>query len=136
MTSTSIEVPVTRRDGQASKRMQIRGLRGALAYAQVQATGDVLEPARTSGFTGVTNPAAGLWCLSVAGNIAARVFDGIGAPKVAAVASPEFGNTTGPGTDEVLVRASNSGCGANRIEIHTYSGGAVANDVAFTVILP
>jgi hypothetical protein len=113
------------------------GLPGtALAYAQVNDGGPAFVADRTSGFSAVTRPAVGLYCLELDAALVDLAFDG-GAPYVPTVATVEYGNT-GTQTDQVIVevRGANTLCGNNLFEVHTYRNGADANDVAFTLIVP
>jgi hypothetical protein len=110
----------------------------ALAYAQVAPGGATpsFVAARTSGFSAVTRPAGGLYCLAPNDAVLAQAFSG-GNPTRPTVASVEYGNT-GTQTDQLIVevRGANNDCGNNLFEVHTYRNGALANDVAFTLIVP
>ena len=108
----------------------------ALAYAQVNDSGPAFVAARTSGFSAVTRPAGGLYCLAPNLAVLIRAFSG-GSPTRPAVASVEYGNTATQ-TDQVIVevRGANSECGNNLFEVHTYRNGVLANDVSFTLIVP
>jgi hypothetical protein len=111
-------------------------LRGSLAYAQVDDNGPALVAARTRNITGVTRPSPGVYCFTVAPSIADRVFAANGSPIVATVGNPEFGNTTITGDELVAPRGGNNICGNNRLEVETFNGGVLANDVAFTLNVP
>jgi hypothetical protein len=108
----------------------------ALAYAQVNDSGPAFVAARTSGFSSVTRPAVGLYCLAPNLAVLVQAFSA-GSPTRPTVASVEYGNT-GTQTDELIVevRGANSDCGNNLFEVHTYRNGALANDVSFTLIVP
>lgn len=113
-------------------------LRGALAYGQVEHIGTPsFVAARTRGFSGLTRPGTGIYCLSLESDIAGLVFDG-GAPTRPTVASVEFGNTSDPAAGDAVVspRGANSTCGANLLEVRTYLAGALSNAVSFTMIVP
>jgi hypothetical protein len=110
----------------------------ALAYAQVSPGG--MEPslvaARTSGFSAVTRPAGGLYCLAPTDAVLAQAFSG-GSPTRPPVASVEYGNTANQGNELIVqVRGATVDCPANTFEVRTYRNGAVQNDVAFTLIVP
>ncbi|MBM3667134.1 MAG: hypothetical protein FJW90_06570 [Actinobacteria bacterium] len=112
-------------------------LSGALAYGQVDpfGTGSYVA-ARTSGFTTLTNPAEGRWCLGVDSAIASKVFDASGNPTRPTVASVEYGTTPAVADTMVAPRGGDLDCGKNLLEINTYRGGAPSGTVAFTVVLP
>lgn len=104
----------------------------ARAYAQVNPTLPTYVAERTSNFTGLPiRPITGVYCLTVA------VGTGVDPEAVAAVASPEFGNTTTHGgTVEVRGLASGS-CAAGQFAVHTFdSAGVPANGIAFSIIVP
>jgi hypothetical protein len=114
-----------------------QGIAGtALAYAQVNDSGPAFVSARTSDFDAVTRPAAGRYCLQPSAEVIAQAFSG-GAPTRPTVATVEYGNT-GTQTDTLIVqsRGTNALCPDNTFEVHTYRNGAVADDVAFSVIVP
>ena len=119
----------------------------ALAYAEVIPNPLALPAfvaARTSGFTAVTRPAGGRYCLTPSPAVLAQAFSG-GQPTRPAVASVEYGNTFDQ-DDEVIVqvRADSFDCPPNTFEVVTYRGlhqtppmpNALANDVSFTLIVP
>jgi hypothetical protein len=110
----------------------------ALAYAQVSPLGanPSFVAARTSGFSTVTRPAGGLYCLAPNDAVLAQAFSG-GQPTRPTVASVEYGNSAMQQQTLIAeVRGANNDCGNNLFEVHTYRNGAVANDVAFTLIVP
>jgi hypothetical protein len=115
------------------------GLAGtALAFAQVSPGGanPSFVAERTFGFSAVTRPAGGLYCLALDGALVDLAFSG-GQPTVPTVASVEYGNTVTQ-TDQLIVevRGANNDCGNNLFEVHTYRNGALVNNVAFTLIVP
>jgi hypothetical protein len=110
----------------------------AVAYAQVTPGGaspSFVAP-RTSGFSAVTRPAGGLYCLAPDAALVGQVFSG-GSPTRPTVASVEYGNSTTQ-TDQLIVevRGATVDCPANTFELRTYRNGALANDIAFTLIVP
>ena len=111
-------------------------LSGALAYGQVSWVGDTYVAERTSGFTTVTNPAVGLWCLGVDSTIASKVFAVDGFPIRPSIGSVEYGNTTDPGDSGVVPRGSDFSCGSNLLEVHTYRLGDPSDTVSFTLVVP
>jgi Collagen triple helix repeat (20 copies) len=112
----------------------------ALAYAQVNAL-TAPEPsfvaARTSGFTAVSRPAGGRYCLTPTPAVLAQAFSA-GSPTRPTVVSIELGNTTASPTDAltVEVRADAADCPANTFEVITTTGATPANDISFTLIVP
>ena len=110
----------------------------ALAYAQVNDGGATpsFVTDRTFGFSAVTRPGGGLYCLALESALLDLAFDG-GQPFVPTVASVEYGNT-GTQTDQLIVevRGATVDCPVNTFEVHTYRNGVLANDVAFTLIVP
>ena len=110
----------------------------ALAYAQVNDGGATpsFVADRTFGFSAVTRPAGGRYCLELDAALVDLAFDG-GVPYVPTVATVEYGNT-GTQTDQVIVevRGANVDCPANTFEVYTYRNGVLANDIAFTLIVP
>jgi hypothetical protein len=108
----------------------------ALAYAQVDDTGPAFVADRTSGFSAVTRPTGGHYCLELDAALVDLAFDG-GVPYVPTVASVEYVNTSGD-SDEVTVWVSGApdDCPANTFEVHTYRNGVLADNVAFTLIIP
>jgi hypothetical protein len=110
----------------------------ALAYAQVSPLGanPSFVAARTSGFSTVTRPAGGLYCLAPNDAVLAQAFSG-GQPTRPTVASVEYGNSAMQQQTLIAeVRGANNDCGNNLFEVHTYRNGALATDVAFTLIVP
>jgi hypothetical protein len=114
--------------------MSTRPLKG---YAQVNdGGGSSLVSARTTGFSGVTRPAAGTYCLALDAGLVGQAF-AAGSPTRPTVASVEYGNS-GTQTDQLIVepRGANSLCSDNTFEVHTYRNGVAADDVSFTLIVP
>lgn len=108
----------------------------ALAYAQVTPATPSLVAERTSGVTEVTRPAGGLYCLAAAPAVVGQAFSA-GVPTRPTVASVEYGNTANVGDTLIVeVRGATVTCPANTFEVYTYRNGALANDVAFTMIVP
>ena len=108
----------------------------ARAYAQVNNAGSGSYVAgRTQGFTALSRPSTGVYCLTVDPTLA---FD---PETVAAVANVEFGNTPITNVGYAWVRGSaTSSCPAGNFAVHTFvlTGGAlvVSNAVAFNIIAP
>jgi hypothetical protein len=105
----------------------------ARAYAEVSSATASLVSARTRGFTGLSRPSTGLYCLATDPSLA------IDPETVAAVASIEWG-TSGAGAHggsaEVHGLASAS-CSLGEFAIHTYDASAVAsNTVSFHLVVP
>jgi hypothetical protein len=111
------------------------GPRGtARAYAAVSdATNDYVAE-RTSGFTGpLVKPLAttGIYCLTLDSAL------GIDPTTVAAVAAPEFGNSTAHGGSAEVRGAGGGSCSAGQFAVHTYDSTGVASDsVSFHIIVP
>jgi hypothetical protein len=104
----------------------------ARAYAQVSPTGPSYASARTSNFTGSPGrPSTGVYCLTI------DPATGIDPEAVAAVASPEAGNTSDHGGSAEVRGAATGSCSAGQFAIHTYdSNGAASNSIGFTIIVP
>jgi hypothetical protein len=91
---------------------------------------------RTSGFDSLTRPSTGLYCLAPTAAVASQAFDK-GQPTRATVASVEYGNTsTQTDTLIVQVRGGTFNCPSSTFEVRTYRNGALADNVAFTVVVP
>jgi hypothetical protein len=120
-----------------------QGLQGpagtALAYAQVNAL--TAEPsfvaARTSGFSAVTRPDEGVYCLAPTAAVIAQAFSG-GSPTRPTVASIEEGNTAAAVGDvlTVQVRADADNCLPNAFEVVTTDGATLTDEISFTLIVP
>jgi Collagen triple helix repeat (20 copies) len=111
----------------------------ALAYAEVNPTTPAFVTARTSGFSAVTRPLGGRYCLEPTAAVVAQAFTGgeLTRPPVATV---QFDGTTNPLDDTIGVQASaeSPDCPANTIEVETWRGTPedFTPTVAFTVLLP
>ena len=110
----------------------------ALAYAQVSPGIPSLVAQRTSGITTISRPSTGLYCLEAAPNVVAQAFNGSGDPIRPTVASVEFGNSGAPQTDVLIVqvRGATINCPDNTFEVRTYRNAALADNVAFTLLVP
>ena len=98
----------------------------ARAYAEVDDSTPSFVAARTSGFTAVTRPGTGVYCLTATG---------IDARTVASVAAVDYGISSVPGVAEV--RGSGLGCGAGQFEVETYNlSGALVSTISFHLIVP
>ncbi len=106
----------------------------ARAYAAVNDGTDNYVAARTSGFTGsVVKPPAttGIYCLTIDATL------GIDPTTVAAVASPEFGNSGDHGGAAEVRGAGGGSCTSDQFAVHTYdSAGAASDEVSFHLIVP
>jgi hypothetical protein len=104
----------------------------ARAYARVFQT-VAFDANRTSGFTTVTRPYTGIYCLTA---------PGINSANRPAVTSVEAFNTTAPRGNATAMWAQNTNCPASsQFEVHTERSTAVgdaalSNTVAFTIIVP
>ena len=103
----------------------------ARAYAAVSDDTDNYIAQRTSGFTGsVSRPITGVYCLTIDPAL------GISPPNVAAVATPEFANSSDHG-GSADVRGTGASCTAGEFAIHTFDSlGAVSDEVSFHLIVP
>jgi hypothetical protein len=99
------------------------------AYAQVKANdpSPVFIPARTKNFKSVTRVAAGRYCLTPAA--------GLDPNKVAAVVSPEHGNSAGADLGAYTEQPQHA-CATNQFEVFTAQTGVDSNLVSFTIIVP
>lgn len=108
----------------------------ALAYAQVNdgTVGYIAQ--RTAGFAGLTRPSTGVYCLQPTASVAELAFNGV-QPTRPTVASVEYGNT-GTQTDQLIVepRGGTFDCPGGTFEVRTYRNGALADNVAFNLIVP
>jgi hypothetical protein len=96
----------------------------AVAYALYTDPG--LDPALTHGFTKITHPLTGVYCL--------KPVAGINPAKTVAMVTPEFGNSGG-GELEAYDYAPGAGnsCPAGDFEVWTQQAGADWNNVAFEI---
>jgi hypothetical protein len=105
----------------------------ARAYAQVNSTNNSYVDSRTKGFTGtVVKPGgSGIYCLTVDPAL------GIDPGTVAAVASPEAGNSSAHGGSAEVRGGATASCAAGQFAVHTYDSTGTASDgVSFTFIVP
>ena len=106
----------------------------ARAYAAVNDSSDNYMAQRTSGFTGsVTKPASttGIYCLTIDPAL------GIDVTTVAAVATPEFGNSSDHGGSAEVRGAGGGSCTGGQFAVHTFdSTGAASDEVSFHLIVP
>lgn len=105
----------------------------ARAYAEVDTTAAFVA-ARTKGFTAVTRPSTGTYCLTLDPAL------GIDARSVATTASADYG-ASGNIFALAEVRGSGLGCPAGSIEVETLvfdnaTNPALANTVTFHVLVP
>ena len=111
----------------------------ALAYAQVDPVpaGDpTFVAARTSGFSGLTRPAGGRYCLALDAALVGQAFSG-GVAARPTVATVEYTNSEAPLSGSVLVFGLPQDCPANTFEVATVdAGGGFQNNIAFTLIVP
>lgn len=98
----------------------------ARAYAEVDDTTPSFVAARTNGFTAVTRPGTGTYCLTATG---------IDARTVASVAAVDYGISSVPGVAEV--RGSGLGCATGQFEVETFNlAGTLVNTISFHLIVP
>lgn len=106
----------------------------ARAYAAVNEGSNDYIPERTSGFTGsVTKPGSttGIYCLTI------DLALGIDPTTVAAVAAPEFGNSSAHGGSAEVRGAGGGSCSAGQFSIHTYdSMGTASDSISFHLMVP
>jgi hypothetical protein len=103
----------------------------ARAYAEVSSAGITLVSARSSGFTNVTRPNTGLYCLTVDPAL------GIDPETVAAVASPEWGGSSVHGGSAEVHGAATGSCTSGNFAVRTFdAGGAASNSISFHLIVP
>jgi hypothetical protein len=105
----------------------------ARAYAQVNALSNTYVSTRTKGFTGsVGRPGGiGVFCLTIDPAL------GIDPEKVAAIASPEFGNTSDHGGSAEVRGGATSSCSSGQFAVHTFdTAGVNSNTVSFMIIVP
>jgi hypothetical protein len=104
----------------------------ARAYAQVTPVGPSYASARTKNFSGSPGrPSTGTYCLTI------DAATGIDPEAVAAVASPEAGNSGDHGGSAEVRGIATGSCSAGQFAVHTYdSAGAASNNIGFTIIVP
>jgi hypothetical protein len=111
----------------------------ALAYAEVNPATPAFVTERTSGFSEVTQPLGGRYCLAPTPAVVAQAFSGgeLTRPPVAVV---QFDGTTSPVDQSIVVQvtAVSADCPADTFEVATWRGAPLdfTNTVAFTVIIP
>jgi hypothetical protein len=104
----------------------------ARAYAQVSPSGPSYSSPRTKNFSGSPQrPSTGVYCLTIAPATA------IDPEAVAAIASPEAGNTTDHGGSAEVRGLATGSCSAGQFAVHTYdSNGGASSNIGFTIIVP
>jgi hypothetical protein len=108
----------------------------ARAYARVLTLGTFapnFDSSRTSGFTAVSRPQTGVYCLTPAA--------GIAPDSLPSVVSVDWYSSTPPEGDGSAMTTRPNNCSDAQFEVHTQRRGATtsaapANDVAFTIIVP
>jgi Collagen triple helix repeat (20 copies) len=103
----------------------------ARAYAEVNSAGITLITARTSGFTNLSRPSTGLYCLTVNPAL------GIDPEGVAAVASPEWGGSSVHGGSTEVHGAASGSCSTGDFAVRTFdAAGSASNSISFNLIVP
>lgn len=103
----------------------------ARAYAAVSSSGITLVSGRTSGFTNVSRPSTGVYCITVNPAL------GIDPEAVAAVASAEWGGSSVHGGSAEAHGAATGSCSAGNFAVRTFDGaGAASNSISFHLIVP
>ena len=103
----------------------------ARAYAQVDQGTDAFVAARTKGFLSVSTTVTGVYCLKV------DPATGIDPAKTAAVATPEFGSSSGAEPRTVEIRGINTNsCAADEFAVHTFANGVASSGVSFMLLVP
>ena len=97
------------------------------AYAYVLRDPVSLDLSRTKGFTAVSRPFDGVYCLTPV--------DGIDPGSRPAIVSAEWGNSAG-GELEPYWYADSSECSLGEYEVITEQAGVSSNNVAFTISVP
>lgn len=110
-----------------------KSLRGARAYTTVDpspsgGTIPELRAARTRGFTAVTETGTGLYCLTLDPAL------GIDETRTTVVVGVDEQATYGLATPRAAWN-STTDCGAGKIRVETYNNSALADGVAFAVII-
>src|SRR5438874_12643598 len=88
----------------------------ARAYAEVSSAGITLVAPRSSGFTNVTRPSTGLYCVTVDPAL------GIDPETVAAVSSPEWGGSSIHGGSTEVHGSATGSCAAGNFAVRTFDG--------------
>lgn len=103
----------------------------ARAYAEVSSATIGLVSARTRGFTGVSRPGTGVYCLVPDPAL------GLDPEAVAAVASVEWGTSTSHGGSAEVHGAASGSCSSGEFAVRTLdSAGAASNAVSFHLLVP
>ena len=120
--------------------INVKELNREQVYAFVDKAGPTLVAGSgyTRGFSGVTRPETGTYCL--AGKA------GVSVSKRTLVATPEWGRSTGPENNfVVMIAAGNPDCPGNQAQVITYRlsqtqgqpvDADLTNDVSFMVVAP
>ena len=116
-------------------------LKGALAYALVDPTAPSLVTGSTSGFSSVTRPGTGIYCLTPTPEVAALAFNSGGTPVRPLLATVEWGRTSvsAPALYPFVMPHGdgNGSCGAGKYEVHTENPlGTPSVNVGFIVAIP
>jgi hypothetical protein len=112
----------------------------ALAYAEVNPGPVGGEPsfvqARTSGFSTVTRPFGGRYCLGLDAALVDQAFSN-GVPTRPTVATLEYLNSTTRGAQATVeVFGAPDQCPPNTFQVGTFNGDQFTNDISFTLIVP
>jgi hypothetical protein len=88
------------------------------------------DAARTNGFSTVTRPATGVYCLTPS--------DASITPATTAyVVSVDYGKSSGGNNGMAATRATSLECpSASQFEVHTFASGVASNSIAFQLIVP
>lgn len=115
-------------------------LKGALAYGLIDQTAPSLVAGSTSGFSSVTRPADGVYCLTPTPEVAALAFGSDGNPVRPLLANVEWGRTALALPGYPFVAPNGTGrasCGPRQYEVHTSSPfGNSVNGISFIVAIP
>jgi hypothetical protein len=112
----------------------------ALAYAEVNPGPVGGEPsfvqARTSGFSTITRPAGGRYCLGLNAALVGQAFSN-GVPTRPTVATLEYLNSNTRGAQATVeVFGAPDECPPNNFQVGTFNGDQFTNDISFTLIVP
>ena len=115
-------------------------LKGALAYGLVDQTAPSLVAGSTSGFSSVSRPSTGIYCLTPTPEVAVLAFGSDGNPVRPLLANVEWGRTAieAPGSPFVAPRgAGRLSCGPRQYEVRTSSPfGTPIDGISFIVAIP
>jgi hypothetical protein len=112
----------------------IPGPSGTAAYGLVAPTASPttadLIAAQSSGISSVSEPAAGIYCVTPAAPV--------NAAAVSVTVSPEVSYTSAGGPGTVAFNAQHGACGSGAFEVETYAPGATTptTGYAFTIVIP